>query len=89
MDTPIGSESTGNGLFFSESSTQNLEWLSIIGITQSDLTTPNRNGYIRVGISIDDDLSCYDARIRFGLALNNQSDVYTLNDTSGFGASAY
>ena len=44
---------------------------------------------VRVGINIDDDLSCCDARIRFGLVLNNQTDIYTLNDAAGFGASSY
>ena len=38
---------------------------------------------------IDDDMSCYDARVRFGLVLNNESTVYTLNDAAGFGASSY
>ena len=57
----------------------------MVVISQSDLATSNHN----VGIHIDDDLSRYNARIRFGLALNNQRDIYTLNDTAGFGASAY
>ena len=45
--------------------------------------------YLRVGVNIDDDVSCYHARVRFGFALNNECDISTLNDTAGFGASAY
>lgn len=33
--------------------------------------------------------SCYDARVRFGLARNNETHIGTLNDTAGFGASAH
>ena len=40
-------------------------------------------------VNIDDDMSCYDARVRFGLVLNNESNINTLNDAAGFGASAY
>lgn len=42
-----------------------------------------------VGVNIDDALSCYDARVRFGLALNNEANSNTINDTAGFGAQAY
>ena len=47
------------------------------------------NSYIKTGINIDDDMSCYDARIRFGLVLNNEVNINTLNDAAGFGASSY
>ena len=89
VDTPIGSDSSGNGgLFFSETDADRLDWLSYAGFTIAN-TTVGSAVYIRTGINIDDDLSCYDARVRFGLALNNQADAYTLNDTVGFGASSY
>ena len=89
-NTPIGSDSNNSGgLFFSEASSDSMDWLTIIGIGSSNLTSPTLNNYVRVGINIDDDLSCCDARVRFGLALNNQTDIYTLNDTAGFGASSY
>ncbi|MBK8265043.1 MAG: hypothetical protein IPK80_27395 [Nannocystis sp.] len=45
--------------------------------------------YVEVGINIDDDQSCYDARVRFGLVLNNEANVITLNDAAGFGAQSY
>lgn len=81
---PIGSDSNNSGgLFFSESDSQRLEWVSIGGFSTGSWN------YIRTGINIDDDLSCHDARIRFGLALNNESNIDTLNDTLGFGASSH
>ncbi len=45
--------------------------------------------YLAVGLNADDDVSCYHARVRFGFLLNNECDINTLNDTAGFGASAY
>ena len=45
--------------------------------------------YIATGVNLDDDQSCYDARVRFGLVLNNEANVITLNDAAGFGAQAY
>ena len=57
-----------------------------------NLNTAMKSRDIKVdscSVNIDDDLSCHDARIRFGLALNNESSVSTLNDTLGFGASSY
>ena len=88
VDTPIGSDSNGSGgYFFSESNSQRLQWLSFQGLSLSNASTSAN--YIRTGINIDDDMSCYDARVRFGLVLNNESTIYTLNDAAGFGASAY
>jgi len=89
VNTPIGSDSNGSGgLYFSETDAERYAWLTIQGrtLSQSSTTSP---GYTRTGINIDDDMSCYDARVRFGLALNNETTVYTLNDTAGFGSSAY
>ncbi|PKN59271.1 MAG: hypothetical protein CVU56_00995 [Deltaproteobacteria bacterium HGW-Deltaproteobacteria-14] len=87
--TPIGSDSNGTGgLYFAETDAARYEWLTLQGRTLSQSSTPSP-GYVRTGVNIDDDMSCYDARVRFGLALNNETTVYTLNDAAGFGASAY
>ena len=88
VDTPIGSDSNGTGgYFFSESYAGKIQWLSVQGLSIGNASTSAN--YIRTGINIDDDMSCYDARVRFGLVINNESTVYTLNDAAGFGASAY
>jgi len=88
VDTPIGSDTNSSGgYFFSESDSEKLEWLSIQGLSTAQASTSAN--YIRTGINIDDDLSCYDARVRFGMVLNNESNIYTLNDAAGLGASAY
>jgi hypothetical protein len=87
-DTPIGSDSNSSGgYYFSETNSERLEWLSIQGLSIGYASTSAN--YLRTGINIDDDMSCYDARVRFGVAINNESTVYTLNDTAGFGASSY
>ena len=89
MNTPIGSDSNGSGgLYFSETNAEREQWLTYQGYSFAVSNAPSP-GYVRTGININDDLSCYDARVRFGLALNNEVDVYTLNDAAGFGASAY
>ncbi|MEC7983946.1 MAG: MopE-related protein [Myxococcota bacterium] len=86
-DTAIGSDTNGTGgLYFSETDSERREWLSIQSLSASYFSSAN---YVRTGINIDDDMSCYDARVRFGLVLNNEGNVYTLNDAIGFGASAY
>jgi len=88
VDTPVGSDSNGTGgYFFSESYSGKIQWLSVQGLSIGNASTSAN--YIRTGINIDDDMSCYDARVRFGLVINNESTVYTLNDAAGFGASAY
>ena len=86
-NTPIGSDTNNSGgLYFSETDNERLDWLTIQGLSISELSNATVN-YIRTGINIDDDVSCYDARIRFGLAINDQSTIISLNDTAGFGAS--
>ena len=87
-NTPVGSDLSMKGLYFKgESNAQKLEWLTIQGRTVGEASiAPN---YVEVGINIDDDQSCYDARIRFGLVLNNEANVVTLNDAAGFGAQSY
>ncbi|MFT3767574.1 MAG: DNRLRE domain-containing protein [Minicystis sp.] len=82
-DTPVGNGS----IFFTETNTQKLQWLTMWG--QSTANASTTISYIATGINMDDDQSCYDARVRFGLGLNNESTINTLNDTAGFGASAY
>jgi hypothetical protein len=87
-DTPIGSDSNGSGgHFFAETENEMLDWLSIQNLSTSDATMASI--YVRTGVNIDDDMSCFDARVRFGLVLNNEDTIYTLNDAAGFGASAY
>ena len=84
----VGSDATMQGLYFMEAQNDMLQWLTIQGRTLAQSSVPNP-GYVRVGINIDDDQSCYDARIRFGLVLNNENTVITLNDAAGFGAQSY
>jgi cysteine-rich repeat protein len=87
-NTPVGSDLAMKGLYFKgESVAQKVEWLTIQGRTLGEASVaPN---YVEVGINIDDDQSCYDARVRFGLVLNNEANVITLNDAAGFGAQSY
>jgi hypothetical protein len=87
-NTPIGSRETGRGYFFTETSSEKLQWITMWGRNTSEPSS-NPLNYQDTGINIDDDQSNYRARVRFGLALNNESNIYTLNDTVGFGASAY
>jgi len=86
-DTPVGSDIAMKGLYFTEPQADKLQWLTIQGRTVGEATiVPN---YIATGVNIDDDQSCYDARVRFGLVLNNEANIVTLNDAAGFGAQAY
>ncbi|MBL8971560.1 MAG: hypothetical protein JNK56_13305, partial [Myxococcales bacterium] len=85
--TPVGSDIAMKGLYFVEAQAEKLKWLTIQGRTVAEASiAPN---YVAVGINIDDDQSCYDARVRFGLVLNNEANINTLNDAAGFGAQAY
>lgn len=86
---PVGSDSTNKGLFFDESAGARLDWLTYMGATLADTSSGAGAPYVRSGINLDDDISCYNARVRFGLLINNQSDVNTANDAAGFGASGY
>jgi hypothetical protein len=88
MSTPVGSDIAMKGLYFVEAQAEKLKWLTIQGRTVAEASIPNPN-YVAVGINIDDDQSCYDARVRFGLVLNNEANIITLNDAAGFGAQAY
>lgn len=86
--TQVGSDTNMKGLYFMETQPEMLEWLTIQGRTLAEASIPNVS-YVRVGINIDDDISCYDARVRFGLVLNNEANISTLNDAAGFGAQSY
>lgn len=86
-NTPVGSDIAGRGRFFQEPRESMLEWLSIQGRTLAEASTGAN--YVATGINIDDDQSCFDARVRFGMGLNNESTIITLNDTAGFGASSF
>jgi hypothetical protein len=86
--TPVGSDIAMKGLYFVETQAEKLKWLTIQGRVLAEASVPNP-GYVAVGINIDDDQSCYDARVRFGLVLNNEANIVTLNDAAGFGAQAY
>ena len=86
-NTPVGSDIAMKGLYFVEAQAEKLKWLTIQGRTVAEASTvPN---YVAVGINIDDDQSCYDARVRFGMVLNNEANIVTLNDAAGFGAQSY
>jgi hypothetical protein len=86
-NTPVGSDVAGRGRFFQESREDMLVWLSIQGRSLADASSAAN--YVATGINIDDDQSCYDARVRFGMGLNNETHIGTLNDTAGFGASSF
>ncbi|MCA9691183.1 MAG: hypothetical protein KC636_16385, partial [Myxococcales bacterium] len=86
-NVPVGSDIANKGLYFTETNPEKLLWLTIQGRTLNEASTVAN--YIEVGINIDDDQSCYDARVRFGLVLNNEVNIVTLNDAAGFGAQAY
>jgi hypothetical protein len=88
VTTPVGSDIAMKGLYFVEAQPEKLKWLTIQGRTVAEASVPNPN-YVAVGVNIDDDQSCYDARVRFGLVLNNEANIVTLNDAAGFGAQAY
>ena len=86
-NTPVGSDIAMKGLYFMEAQAEKLKWLTIQGRTVAEASiAPN---YVAVGVNVDDDQSCYDARVRFGLVLNNEANISTLNDAAGFGAQAY
>ena len=85
--TPVGSDIAMKGLYFVEPQADKLQWLTIQGRNVGEASS--NPSYIAVGINIDDDQSCYDARVRFGLVLNNEANISTLNDAAGFGAQAY
>ncbi len=86
-NTPVGSDIANKGLYFNETQAEKLQWLTIQGRTVAEASIAP--SYVAVGINIDDDQSCYDARVRFGLVLNNEANISTLNDGAGFGAQAY
>ncbi|MFM7203946.1 MAG: MopE-related protein [Myxococcota bacterium] len=86
--TPVGSSANGKGLYFTEARSEQIKWLTMWGMSESQ-ASESVNNFTATGINLDDDLSCYDARVRFGLVLNNESTIQGLNDAAGFGASAY
>lgn len=86
-NTPVGSRENNRGYYFSESTSERLRWQTMWGRPPGESSTSNN--YIDSGINMDDDLSNYRARVRFGLGLNNEGNIFTLNDAIGFGASAY
>jgi UDP-3-O-[3-hydroxymyristoyl] glucosamine N-acyltransferase len=86
-NTPVGSRENSRGYYFTEDRAERLQWQSMWGRPPGESSTSNN--YVDTAINMDDDLSNYRARVRFGLGLNNEGNIYTLNDTIGFGASAY
>ncbi len=86
-NTPVGSRENSRGYYFTESRAERLQWQSMWGRPPGESSTSNN--YVDSAINMDDDLSNYRARVRFGLGLNNEANIYTLNDAIGFGASAY
>ncbi len=85
----VGSPASGDSFAWTETPAEKIEWLTMMGLTDADTSCGNGCAYRETGINIDDDVSCYQARVRFGIALNNESNISTLNDAAGFGASAY
>lgn len=87
-NTPVGSDIAMKGLFFVEAQAEKIKRRP-----SRAAPSPSRRSRTRAtsgaGINIDDDQSCYDARVRFGLVLNNEANINTLNDAAGFGAQAY
>jgi hypothetical protein len=62
------------GLYFVEAQAEKLKWLTIQGRTVAEASIATRTTS-RSGVNIDDDQSCYDARVRFGLVLNNEANI--------------
>jgi hypothetical protein len=89
QNTPIGSQETNKGLFFTESDSARAQWITNMGLTLGDTTSGASPGFIRSGINLDDDQSCYHGRVRFGVLVNNETVISSTNDAAGFGASAY
>ena len=79
VTAPIGS----SGVIFPETLEEAQGWLAINSMTCSD--TSSACNFAQVGINLDDDLSDYQARTRFGLLTNNEADITTANDCVGFG----
>jgi hypothetical protein len=71
------------GHAFIESQAQMFEWLTISGFSCSDASTCT---WAMSGINLVDDLSCYDAGVRFGIMINNKDSISDTNDAVGFGA---
>eukprot|EP01048_Picozoa_sp_COSAG05_P019089 COSAG05_NODE_2915_length_2512_cov_4.326564_4_plen_126_part_00 len=77
VDTPISSA----GLRFDETEDEMLGWLAANGMTCAD--TSGACNWFAAGINLDDDISSYQARVRFGLLLNNENSINT--GMEGFG----
>jgi hypothetical protein len=86
---PIGSRENGRGHYFTESRTARLEWLTLQGVSTTGMSSGTTINYVDTGLNVDDDLSCCHGRVRFGLAMNNETNIDTMNDAAGFGASSY
>ena len=72
--TPVGSDIAMKGIYFAESLAERIKWLTNQGRTLNEGSAVPSN-YVMTGINIDDDQSCYDARVRFGLVLNNEANT--------------
>ena len=76
---PVGS----NGIQFPESAADAQGWLEINGMSCAD--TSGACNWVGAGINLSDDVSTYQAAVRFGILLNNQDSINTANDAVGFG----
>lgn len=75
-------------LTFEETQEEMLGWLSINGLSCTDLS--NVCNWYAAGINLDDTTGQsgahgWEAGVRFGLLLNNENSIYTANDAVGFG----
>ncbi|CAK0899377.1 unnamed protein product [Prorocentrum cordatum] len=78
-NTPIGSSTN---IRFGESTADIRLWAEYAGRNGWTETT----GWMDSGINYDDDVSDYEARVRFGALFNNEGSINTVNDAIGFGA---
>ena len=72
-----------NGIQFSESAADAQRWLEINGMSCAD--TSGACNWVGAGINLSDDVSSYQAAVRFGILLNNEGSINTANDAVGFG----
>jgi len=78
-NTPIGSSTN---IRFGESTADIRLWAEYAGRNGWTENT----GWMDSGINYDDDVSDYEARVRFGALFNNEGSINTVNDAIGFGA---
>ncbi len=85
--TALFRDSSPNSVFFTESTPES--WITMWGQSTSVVTTYANGQVVRdfVGINQDDTATSWDAKVRFGLMVDNSFNINAANDGIGFGAS--